>query len=267
MYSLAHNASELKPLKPAAVQETTGGTRTRDLGVRSSEATTKPQLVVDKGPAKIEKSAVVKPTVEKLTAEKPVVEKPAKASAKQSEAADGEVERTAKSGKDAKTYSIRSVLSTTERGSQISDALQTLDDENPGFLKGLRAASPNIEGSGRDSIMIKLADGRYKNALLRFTTIYGEAQDTLTPKNWDPEWGERPYDAPILSSVKEVELGDDDRLFVYVQEHGTGAIKANAAYYDVNEDASFARDAADPTFQQLAKSGWTQAADSLFGVP
>lgn len=166
------------------------------------------------------------------------------------DAGTDDLAETTKPGK--KTYDIKSVLARSERGSQISDAVETLMEEHPGFFKGLKAEWPNTSGSGRDSVMVKLADGRYKNALLRFTTIFGEPQDTLSPSRWDPEWGTRPYDAPVLSRIISADQGVDT-VYAYVQEFGDGAVNASSSHFDVNEDASFARDANDPSFEQLMR--------------
>jgi hypothetical protein len=161
-----------------------------------------------------------------------------------------EATETSKPGK--KTYDIKKVLANSDRGFQISDAIETMMEEHPGFFKGLKAESPFTSGSGRDSVMLKLVDGRYKNAMLRFSTIFAEQQDTLTPSRWDPEWGTRPYDAPILSRIISADQGVDT-VYAYVQELGDGAIDANASHFDVNEDASFARDSSDPSFEKLTR--------------
>ena len=151
------------------------------------------------------------------------------------------------------TYSIADVLGRSERGSLMSDVVATLMEDHPSFLKGLRSESPDAVGGGRDSTMYKLVDGKYKNALLRFTTIFSQPQgDTFTPTEWDSEWGKRPYDSPILSKVIEVENGAD-RVYVYVQENGEGAISSKSATFDEHEDASFARDQTDPSFQQMMR--------------
>ncbi|HEY9755163.1 MAG TPA: hypothetical protein V6C97_08380 [Oculatellaceae cyanobacterium] len=198
--------------------------------------------VPGRAPSDMPPAEAVQPVVRARKAEAP--------RAVSSDATANEGTETTKPSK--KAYDIKSVLAKSDRGLQISDAVETLMEEHPGFFKGLKAEWPNASGSGRDSIMVKLADGRYKNALLRFTTIFGEQQDTLSPSRWDPEWGTRPYDAPILSRIISADQGVDT-VYAYVQEYGDGAINANASHFDVNEDASFARDANDPSFEQLTR--------------
>jgi len=151
--------------------------------------------------------------------------------------------------KAKKTYDITSVLNTTERGREFLNVLDQLKEEHPSFLKGLRSSTAKAV-SGRDSVVIDLADGKYKNAVLKFTTIFGEAKDTLTPTQWDSEWGHRPYDAPLLSPVHELELGGGDQGYVYVQEKGDGATHVDS-FYDPNDDASFARDKEDPDLAKI----------------
>jgi hypothetical protein len=151
--------------------------------------------------------------------------------------------------KAKKTYDITSVLNTTERGREFLNVLDQLKEEHPSFLKGLRSSTSKALG-GRDSVVIELADGKYKNAVLKFTTIFGDAKDTLTPTQWDSEWGHRPYDAPLLSPVHELELGGGDQGYVYVQEKGDGATHVDA-FYDPNDDASFAKDKEDPDLAKI----------------
>jgi hypothetical protein len=151
--------------------------------------------------------------------------------------------------KSAKTYDLGSVLGSSERGRELLTALEQIKEESPSFLKGVRASSTRTL-SGRDSLVIELADGKYKNAVLKFTTIFGDAKDTLTPSEWDAEWGRRPYDAPLLSSVHEVELGGRDIGYVYVQEKGDGATHVDSLY-DPHDDASFARDKEDPDLAKI----------------
>jgi hypothetical protein len=169
----------------------------------------------------------------------------------QSQTSDANARSESTEAKINKTYEITSVLSKSDLGPEFLNVLDQLKEEHPSFLKGLSASKANPI-SGRDSVVIELADGKYKNAVLKFTTIFGEAKDTLTPTQWDAEWGHRPYDAPLLSPVHELELGGGNMGYVYVQEKGDGATHVDS-FYDPNDDASFARDKEDPDLAKIMK--------------
>jgi hypothetical protein len=248
MYSVAKLAPELRAKSPAL------SGADYELANRSGNSRTSTETARGPKPANDANLRLVEPTGDAKT--KPVDSKSKKASPKipetreaQGQTSDANTKLEITEGKVSKTYDITSVLNRSEQGQEFLNVLDELKDEHPSFLKGLRASKANPI-SGRDSVVVELADGKYKNAVLKFTTIFGEAKDTLTPTQWDPEWGHRPYDAPLLSPVHEVELGGGNQGYVYVQEKGDGATHVDN-FYDPHDDASFARDKEDPDLAKI----------------
>ena len=250
MYSVANRAPELRA-KSAKLSGADFESANRSGNPRISRETTRgPKPANDANLRLVEPASDAKVKAADVKAKKATAAIPEAQEARgQSSDTNAKFENT--EAKITKTYDITSVLGRSEQGQEFLNVLDELKDEHPSFLKGLRAAKANPIG-GRDSVVIELADGKYKNAVLKFTTIFGEAKDTLTPTQWDPEWGHRPYDAPLLSPVHEVELGGGNQGYVYVQEKGDGATHVDK-FYDPHDDASFARDKDDPDLATIMK--------------
>jgi hypothetical protein len=167
-----------------------------------------------------------------------------------SRAAESRQESATSRPKKAKSFSVDKTLGQSDNDRLLSQAFSELSDEHEDVFGGLQSKSAKPIGRGKNTAVIELADGRYKNAVLKLSRFPAQSENGLDPTEWNPEWGTKSWEAPRLSEVHSTTTANGDNVYGYIQEKLSGM---SDAFQDAEiiDDADFERHRGDPGLDAL----------------
>jgi hypothetical protein len=161
--------------------------------------------------------------------------------------------------KKAKSFTIDKTLDQSDNDRLLSQAFSELSEEREYVFGGLQSKSAKPIGRGKYTAVIELEDGRYKNAVLKLTRFPSQSENGLDPTEWNPDWGTKSWDAPLLSEVHSTTTANGDNVYVYVQEKLSGMSDA-IQDAEILDDAEFERhrgnSGLDALFAELHEAGY-----------
>jgi hypothetical protein len=168
-------------------------------------------------------------------------------------------ESKASRARKAKLFSVSKTLDRSDNDRLLSQAFSELSEEHEDVFGGLQSKSAKPIGFGKYTRVIELEDGRYKNAVLKLSRFPAQSDYGIDPTEWNPEWGTKSWDAPLLSEVHSTATANGDTVYGYIQEKLAGMS-------DVVQDAEALDDAEfeqhrgipelDALFDELHEAGY-----------
>lgn len=162
-----------------------------------------------------------------------------------SRTAENGTESKASRARKAKLYDVNRTLDRSDNDRLLSQAFSEMSGEHEDVFGGLQSKRVKPIGRGKYTAVIELEDGRYNDAVLKLTRFPNQSDNGIDPTEWNPDWGTRTFDAPLLSQVHSTPTANGDTIYGVIQEKLDG-MSDTVKDAEILDDAEFERHRGNP---------------------